>query len=189
MSEEIIAAARERIADLLEPIRGGVGDDVSYDEKFEEIKAETDKLQSLTGAACNWPRVAEVGTELLTDKSKDFRVACYLAACKLRQGDLDAVLDGLVLLNDMSTRFWDDMYPPLRRIRARAGMISWMSDQAGPAVQDIKLTGKDGPKVQAIDQLSGALDTSWREKFADAYPGMSALREAVRHLVRTCPKE
>src|SRR6185503_5165436 len=113
MSDEILTQARERIADLLEPIRGGVGDDVSYDEKFEEMKAETDKLQSLTGAACNWSRVGEVGTELLQEKSKDFRVACYLAAYKLRLGSLNEVLDGLLLLSDISSRFWDDMYPPL----------------------------------------------------------------------------
>ena len=189
MSEELTAQSLERIAELLAPVNGGPGEDISYDDKFEAIKAETEKLASLTGESPSWSDIALNAEDLLRDKSKDFRVACYLATCKCREGNLEAALDGLLLLREMTARYWDDMFPPLRRIRARAGMVGWFSDQAGPTMQDIKLRPKDGAVVQAIDSESSALDTVFREKFGDNYPGMSALREAARHLVRTCPKE
>jgi type VI secretion system protein VasJ len=188
MSEELIAKAKERVADLLEPINGGVGDDVSYDDKFEQIKAEVDKAASLSGDKPNWGNVSTNAEELLQEKTKDFRVACYLACAKSHSG-LESVLDGMILLQEITQKFWDDMHPPLRRIRARAGMVGWWSDQAAPAVAEIKLTAKDGPLVNAIDQTSTGLDTLFRERFADSYTGMSAIRESVRHLVRTCPKE
>jgi type VI secretion system protein VasJ len=139
MSEELLNESKARLEDLLAPINGGVGDDVSYDEKFEAIKLEIDKLSSLAGDSCNWGSVAAMSEEILQEKSKDFRIGCYLACCKMRGGQLDGVLDGLMLLQELCVRYWEGMYPPLRRIRARAGMIGWMSDQAGEAVQNIKL--------------------------------------------------
>jgi type VI secretion system protein VasJ len=188
MSEELIAQAKERIADLLEPINGGVGDDVSYDEKFEQIKLEVDKANSVSGDKPNWGTVSTNAEELLQEKTKDFRVAAYLACAKCRS-DLQSVLDGIVLLSEITQKFWDDMHPPLRRIRARAGMVGWWSDQAAPAVSEFKLAAKDNALVTAIEQQSTALDTLFRERFADTYTGMSAIRESIRHLVRTCPKE
>ena len=189
MSEELLAASKERIADLLEPIAGGVGEDISYDEQFEEIKNETEKLASLTGETCDWSSIGVTAEEILQEKSKDFRVACYLATCKAREGTLEGVLDGLMLMQEMAGKWWEEMYPPLRRIRARAGMVGWMSDQCGPEIMNIKLKASDGPMVEAIDELTTAVGTEFAEKFADHYPGMSGLRDGVRHLKRTCPKE
>ncbi|HHH28924.1 MAG TPA: type VI secretion system protein TssA [Polyangiaceae bacterium] len=187
--DPLIAAAKERIADLLEPINGGVGEDISYDEKFDEIKNETEKLSSLTGETCNWAAIGVTAEEILQDKSKDFRIACYLSACKLREGNLDGVIDGLVLLQEMTAKYWDDMFPPVRRMRARAGMVGWMSEQAGPVMIDYKLSASDNPKVKVIDDLSKALDADFRERFGEHYPGISHLRDAVRHWLRTIPKE
>ncbi|MFP6685576.1 MAG: type VI secretion system ImpA family N-terminal domain-containing protein, partial [Polyangiaceae bacterium] len=67
MSEELIAASIERIKDLLEPINGGVGEDVSYDEKFDEIKNETEKLTSFGGDQPDWSIVGVLAEELLQD--------------------------------------------------------------------------------------------------------------------------
>ncbi len=189
MSEELLTASVSRLEDLLAPINGGVGDDVSYDEKFEAIKLEIDKLSSLAGDACNWGSVATMSEEILLEKSKDFRIGCYLACCRMREGDLEKVLDGLVLLQEMCSRFWDDMYPPLRRIRARAGMIGWMSDQSADLVLGIKPKAADGPIVKLIDETSSKLDQNFREKFGEHYPGMPKLRDGIRNLARSVPKE
>lgn len=187
--DPLIAAAKERVADLLEPINGGVGEDVSYDEKFDEIKNEVEKLSSLTGEVCDWSSIAVTSEEILQSKSKDFRVACYLATCKLRQGNLDGVIDGMVLIQEITEKYWEEMFPPLRRMRARAGMVGWMSDQAGPVMIDYKLTAADNDKVKLIDDMSKELDADFRERFGDHYPGISGMRDAVRHMVRSVPKE
>jgi type VI secretion system protein VasJ len=189
MSEELLNESLSRIEDLLAPINGGAGADVSYDEKFEEIKVEVDKLSSLAGVNCNWGQVATLSEEILSEKSKDFRIACYLACCKIRQGELSAMLDGLVLVRELIGRYWDSMYPPLNRLRARAGMVGWMSDQSGESVGAIALKASDAPLVKLIDEQSYALDLLSREKFADHYPGMSKLREGIRTLSRNVPKE
>ena len=186
--EEVIAASKARIESLLVPVNGGVGDDVSYDEKFEALKTETDKLQSLTGEQVNWGNMASLAAELLETKSKDFRVVCYAAAARLQEGSLESVLDAIVLMTEFDKAFWEACHPPLKRLRARAGMLGFMGEQAGK-VKDIKLLPKDLDMVQAIDQLSSALDADLRDKFGEAFPGLGNLREGARYLVRSCPKE
>ncbi len=188
MSEELLAAAKERIKSLLEPINGGTGEDISYDEKFDEIKAETEKLSSLAGEECNWGSVLVNAEEILEDKSKDFRVACYWATAKMRDGSLEDILDGFVLLNEIIEQYWETMFPPLRRIRARAGMVGWLSDQVGPVLMDRKLKASDADMLKLLSDQSVALDQMGRERFADHYPGMSKLREAFRELTRRIPK-
>jgi type VI secretion system protein VasJ len=123
MSEELINAAKARVADVVAKINGGMGEDISYDEKFEEIKAQAEKLSSVTGEQPDWSAIAVTSEELLQEKSKDFRVACYLAACKGRK-NVEGMLDALVLLREMADQYWEEMHPPLRRARARGGMLS-----------------------------------------------------------------
>jgi hypothetical protein len=56
MSEELINQSIARLEPVLQPINGGVGEDISYDENFEKIKSETEKISSLTGEKPNWRR-------------------------------------------------------------------------------------------------------------------------------------
>ncbi len=186
--EELLAASKSRIENILEPINGGVGEDISYDDRFEELKNETEKLSSLTGETVSWGTITEISEELLTEKSKDFRLVCYLAAAKAQEHTLEAALDSLVMIIEFAHAFWEEMYPPLRRIRARANMLGWYGDRCED-LKDLKLTPKDGDIVKAIDETSKALDSEFREKFGDAYPGISGMRESARHLIRVCPKE
>ena len=189
MSEELINASKERIAGFLEDINGGVGEDISYDEVFEQIKAETDKLSSVDGDACDWSVIESNAEQVLTEKSKDFRVACYLATCRLRNGTLEGVLDGYLLVKGVTEKYWETMYPPLRRIRARAGMLGWMAEQAAATVRDLKLKPSDATMTQLLDTTRREVEGMMGEKFGDHYPGMSALADSIRHLMRTQPKE
>lgn len=186
--EEVLAEAKARIEELCAPINGGVGEDVSYNEKFEAMKTETEKLSSLTGETVNWSSVETFAVELLSEKTKDFRVACYFAAAKGRTGKVSDLLDGLMVLDELQKAFWDTMHPPAKRMRARAGIFQWFIETTGPTALELKVSVRDYDTVQALDQVSRELDTALREKMGEAYPGLGKLREATRHLVGTCPK-
>ena len=187
--EEVLAEAKSRIEELIAPINGGVGEDISYNEQFEALKSEAEKMQSLTGETPNWGNMETSAAELLSEKSKDFRVACYLAAAKGRAGTTQELLDALVLVNELDKAFWDTMHPPAKRMRARAGMFQWFIEVVGPLAIDFKLTTKDSGNVEALEQVQRELEADLREKMGDLYPGFGRLRDAIRHLVSTCPKE
>src|SRR5689334_22354784 len=119
---DVISESKGRLETLLEPINGGVGADVTYEEIFEKLKNEVDKTTSLSGGKIDWASIVSGADEILSDKSKDFRVALYFAAGKSQLDGITGVLDGLVLLNELSNAFWDAMFPSLKRPKARSNL-------------------------------------------------------------------
>lgn len=184
--EEVVNQSKSRLEALLAPINGGVGEDVSYDEDFERMKSEVDKLQSIDGGKIEWPVLRDYGREILEGRSKDFRVALYLAAALGHTQGLDGVLDGLVLLQGLTQSFWETMYPSLQRPRARGNLVAWYSDALAPGIDAIQPSDRD--TCLAIDQVSQALDRDLSEKLGDAYGYMRATREAIRRLVGRAPE-
>ena len=146
---DAIDAAKNRVSAMLEPISGGVGADCTYDELFEGIKAEIDKTTSLEGGKIDWNKIVSNAEELLTDKTKDFRLAVYYGAAKGHTGGMTGVLDALVLLNELNTAFWDKMYPPIKRPRTRGNLTQWFGDQLTIVVQAFTPTAKDADLVGA----------------------------------------
>lgn len=187
-ADEALAQSRERVAPLLAPIAGGVGEDVSYDPLFESVKAEIDRLQSLEGGRVDWAAVVTNTEELLGDKSKDFRAACYYATAKPHTSGVEGLLDGLVVLTDLVAAFWEPMFPPLRRPKARANLLLWYSDTVGAMCGSENPGFGDRDVVLAADEVSKRLDADMRERLGDDYQGIAALREGLRELVRKLPE-
>src|SRR5690349_680091 len=131
--EDVISQAKSRIEALVEPVNGGVGEDVSYDELFDAMKVELDKLTAVDGGKPDWKSVAGNAEELLREKSKDFRVALNYAAAMAVTGGVNGLIDGVVLMQELTTRYWDAMYPALKRPRTRGNAVGWYSDTIGPS--------------------------------------------------------
>src|SRR5262245_36646902 len=150
--EDVISEAKVRLEELIAPINGGVGADVTYDETFDLVKNEIEKLQSLAGGKVDWHAIATNSAEILTDKGKDFRVALYYAAACAQTGGLVGLLDGFLLLQELDAAFWDKMGPPLKRPKARGNLCSWFSDFTAPVFVPYQPTAKDLDIITAINQ-------------------------------------
>jgi type VI secretion system protein ImpA len=96
------------------------GEDLSYDSSFLGLE---DMLRSKAAGGVvagveeeaeepNWREVRDKSLELL-QRSKDLRVAMYLALAVLRMDGLAGLRDGLALLQGLLERFWDHVYPQL----------------------------------------------------------------------------
>lgn len=96
------------------------GEDLSYDQSF--LALEDMVRTKATGggilgteegsAEPNWQAVGEKSFELL-QRSKDIRVALYLALAILKLEGIAGLRDGLFLLRGLLERFWDNVYPQL----------------------------------------------------------------------------
>ena len=53
------------------------GSNPAGDERYQELRLEVDKENSPTGEPVRWPRVAELGADILRKVSKDLLVAAY----------------------------------------------------------------------------------------------------------------
>src|SRR5262245_59335429 len=127
-AHDAIKESLSRIEALIAPVNGGVGSDLTYDEAFETMKNEVDKLQSLSGGKVDWGAIVSSADEILSDKSKDFRVALYYGAAKAQLDKLPGLLDGLVLVQELTNAFWEPMHPALKRPKARGNLCAWFGD-------------------------------------------------------------
>jgi len=96
------------------------GEDLSYDAAFLELE-DMVRTKSAGGVVegaeevveePNWRGVRERSLELLR-RSKDLRVALYLALGLLKTEGLGGLRDGLAVLRGLLERFWDNLYPNL----------------------------------------------------------------------------
>jgi type VI secretion system protein VasJ len=188
-ADEAIESARARLEGLTAPIDGGVGRDVSYDASFEGMKAEVDKLQSLEGGRVDWAAVVSAAEQILESESKDFRVVLYYGVGLSQTSGAPGVFDGLVVLDALIEKFWEPMYPPLKRPRARGNVCSWFNDFTAPVVDAWTPTLADRDVGLGLERIFRRVDGELADKLGDAYPGMTALREAIRRLVQRLPAE
>src|SRR5688572_23225148 len=118
-ADEAIAQVKTKIEPLLAPVNGGVGDDLSYDEALEALRAEIDKVNQIDGGKIDWSSVESQAATMLSSRTKDFRVVLYWGVARSQLSGIQGFFEGLVLLNEMNQAFWEPMYPALRRPRAR----------------------------------------------------------------------
>lgn len=96
------------------------GEDLSYDNTFLALEGML-RSQSAGGivpgveeevAEPNWREIRDKSVDLLS-RSKDLRVAIYLALAELKLEGVTGLRDGLALVHGLLDRFWEHLYPKL----------------------------------------------------------------------------
>ncbi len=115
----------------VKPIPGDnpCGISVKYEDTFQKLEAELAKQESLTAATVDWRLVEQLSRSILSSESKDLLVASYLAAALVQNQSYSGMLQGFALLQQLCEHWWDDMHPPLKRIRGRAAAITWLVEK------------------------------------------------------------
>jgi len=95
------------------------GDNLEYDADFLAMEqAATGKAEQQFGStiipeeAPDWVQVERLATSLLT-RTKDLRVMLYLTRAWTQLRGLPGYADGLTLIHQSMTRYWDTLQPPL----------------------------------------------------------------------------
>jgi type VI secretion system protein VasJ len=172
---------------LRAPIAGDSpgGADVSLEPDFEKIKAEIDKLTSLTGGQVDWRSVSKGAEELLSTKTKDLRLGLWMACGELERGGWKGFARALVVCRAIVIDFWDTMQPV--RPKARANIVGWFGERATPQIAALRVDRDVEDPVRACEQLLGEIDGALSEKLGDAYGGMGSARNTMRARVRDIP--
>ncbi len=103
------------------PISTGApeGGDLSYDERFEQMR---DEVNMLSGA--DTALICANAEALLTTGSKDVRVVAWYAWARLQQDGETGLADGLTLLTALVMRYGEALYP--QRATRRKTAIEWL---------------------------------------------------------------
>jgi type VI secretion system protein VasJ len=165
-----------------------VGEDVKYEDSFQQLKMEVDKVQS-ANADADFDRIVELGKQVLTEQSKDLTAAAYLGIGLVRTAGLAGLADGIGIARVLCETYWDDLYPPMRRMVARKNALQLLTDRGYEFLDGYKPTKGEGERLEhALDDFK-ALQAFAMEQMGEHAPVLSRLAKLLETKLRAVPKD
>ncbi|MBN1850097.1 MAG: type VI secretion system protein TssA [Deltaproteobacteria bacterium] len=165
------------------------GSDIRYEPEYDLLQTEVDKISipSASGGI-NWKKVSDLAAKILSEKSKDLLVACYLAVSQIHIRQWDGLADGLMVLNDLIRTYWEDLFPPKKRMRGRMGAIEWWIEKSETAMKIIK-PGPVAPEtLDAIQNTLSQIDTLLQEILPEP-PLLRPIQRIIEQTFSIAPKK
>ncbi len=161
----------------VEPVSTGhpCGENVRYQPDFELLEAELAKQESLNAETVDWQVVDDIATRILQSESKDLLVAAYLCNALLINEGYSGLAVGLKILSDMVSNHWDDLFPPVKRMRARRSALTWLAEKAGGYVTENPPSATDNDTVLTAAETLKQLDQALVDKMGDQAPLLTDL--------------
>lgn len=104
------------------------GENAKYDERFDKIKSEVMKLTA-GSVGMDWNAILINADELLSEKTKDLTLAAYLILGLVKINGYPGLAAGLKSLIFLLDNYWESMFPPVKRQRARVQAFEWINER------------------------------------------------------------
>jgi type VI secretion system protein ImpA len=174
---------------LLQPVsaENPAGNDLSFSPEFDAIQearrsddATLDQGEWVTELkASDWPTVIRNCGELLATRSKDLRLAVWMAEACTHTDGFAGLADGYRLVAGLCERYWDDLHPIAEDDdqELRVGNLSWMLSQSINWMRAIPLTDTPGGRYSMVD-LEQAARANGDGQNAGAHPDATRIDAA-----------
>jgi len=180
---------------LLQPVSAQqrCGEDLSFSSEIDDIDQarqqddptlDQGEWQTALKEA-DWNYVADRCAQLIATRSKDLRLAAWLAEAQAKTRGLRGLGEGFALLAGLCEQYWTDVHPLVDDgdYDQRIGNLFWLLTRtpvlvrecAAPALADAEFC------LTALIQLERVVDT---QLGADG-PGFTPARDAVQAVIRT----
>ncbi|WP_235906745.1 type VI secretion system protein TssA [Pseudomonas saliphila] len=159
------------------------GTDVRYSPEFEALEAELAKTGSLhKGEGTDW-EVVRLGAEaLLTNASKDLRVAVWLAWSLFQQQSLAGLHAGIAVIHALCTEHWPDLHP--RKMRTRSAALLWLQPRLEQVIGECSPQPDEFDALRAIAALLRGLDTHLAAQLGPDAPELLPLCRRLEELIK-----
>ncbi len=158
------------------------GVDVRDDSDYDLLQNEISKLTNPAASGSpDWEQVVRLSQTLLANKGKDILVASYLVGGLLITRGLPGLADGAQMLEGLLATHWEQLYPPVARMRARRNAIQWLIDRVRAHADEHDWSSwppQDAALVDGLREALGGIDRVLAEKDGDA-PSMQPLRALI----------
>lgn len=148
---------------LLAPISDAqpCGEDIAFSPELDAIaRARQADDPSIDQGAwvtalkeADWKFVHARCAELIETRSKDLKLAVWMAEAGARTGAFRGLGDGMRLLAALCERYWDEMHPMPDEggFEQRIGNLCWIAAQAPQLIREMPLTEGEGYSLNDID--------------------------------------
>lgn len=182
-----IVRARQRAESLLAPISADAraGKDARDDPRAELLRDEM--LKDEYGKRA-WTRVEMAAEGLLTTVTKDLVIAACWAGASFETGGLPGLAAGLALLEGLLQGYWDEMFPPVARRKARENALDNFYQHIGTRLAARPVAdADDAPALQASAELLEALHAAAQTRYSPP-PPHRVVRDELARLLASVPQ-
>ncbi len=170
---------------IMEPVIGHAlsqGEDVRYDPDFEKVETEIAKLTSLhKNQRTDWKLIQNLSYQLLINRSKDLRLACWYAAALLKNEGCIQLINIYALVRELLHHYGHCCFP--LKPRARLAALNWLFDRI-----DFNADGFiEKQSNDAIERLINALivcDAELNKQFGEEAPFLPPKIQQLRDIQR-----
>ncbi len=141
------------------------GENARYEHEYIDLQNEIDKLAGVT-EQIDWTKVLKLALKILSEKSKDLKVALYLTDALANTEKLDGFAQGIVLLSDLLENFWDGLFPD--RENRRKKMIEGFIEKYADFLSSLDIPPQPVDKIKALTESIKKIDSFLAEKMEDA---------------------
>ncbi|PND32982.1 type VI secretion system protein TssA [Achromobacter pulmonis] len=146
---------------LLQPIPGEApcGVDMVFSAEFDAIREarrhddphldQGDWIIDIKEA--DWPQVIAICTGVLRERSKDVRVAAWLAEAWAKTRGFAGLRDGFLLVDGLCRGYWDGLHPVPDEgdVQQRVGNLAWLLSRSQQLIRELPLTQSEGGRYGA----------------------------------------
>lgn len=178
----LVDQIKNAAAELAKPVsaENPVGTDASFEPAFEALKSELDKISNVSGGIVDWKLVGQGARELSKTLSKDVRVLVWLVVAQFKTEGPKGLAHGLSACQQVCSQYWDAMYPPVKRAKARANQFEWLFEQLDRDVAELKVGAGDKEALELASDLAKELDVLVSEKLGDIYTAVPRTAALLR---------
>jgi type VI secretion system protein VasJ len=162
------------------------GADASYEDAFQALKAEVDKLSSASGTA-DFDRVVTLGAKVVSEMSKDLSAVCYLAIGLNRTQGYAGLAEGLAAVRHLNETYWEDLYPPARRMKARRNALQFLIERVRDWMEQNRATPEHREALEWAVEEVAALQAHATDAMGDEAPAFSLVARQLREALQRLP--
>jgi type VI secretion system protein VasJ len=178
-----------RLEAIRAPIPGDspAGEDMKYEDEFQALKSEVDELGAATGEV-DFSTIVDLSTQILSERSKDLTVAGYLVLGLTRTAGYTGIAEGIAATRAVAEGFWEDAFPPLRRMRGRQAALQFVAERTSAWIQNNRAEPDDREALEHAEAETSALQAFVTEAMGEDAPAFSGVLREIREQLRRLPK-
>lgn len=158
------------------------GGNVQDGTDFNALKDEIAKAEGLDIQPIDWALVTKLASNILSEQSKDLRVANYLCVALYYENGFEGLAKGFALLESFArAEYWEIIYPQRKKRanKGRAATFEWTIKKLERPFAELELKPDDYEGAVAAGKAFNNLDNALADRLENDAPSLFEFRNVI----------